>query len=306
MFLSLDLFHIACHCYLASFVIPCCFVGDEHWVSVVDLLSIGAGVGAVVPPVCHLSDCHRLAGGRLAIASKLPSLPPLADRLAPLAALGLGAMHQEGERCRFETVAVVVINNQPCRVSICFCHEHFAIASEETFIDKVVKLTAIASSHVKVGGQHQTNKQWQILAVAVELQIRIVHSNHNPRLKIGGIEEIARLVNSDEFSSFFASFLQLSVDKISTIARLESFNNCFEVVLSVVEDCIVLHLGGCSETTEFGVLTVTNGTLAVLISHSHTEALESTRAGAACRQTENQGAFVKLSVTFGEVKHCSR
>ena len=280
-------------------------LGGFHGSSVVDSISLQAGVGAAVPPVCHLSDCHRLAGGRLAIPSKLPSLPTLADRLAPVAALGLGAMHQQGERCSLETVAVVVINNQTSSVSICFCHEHFAIASEHTFIDQVVELATIACRHVEVRGQLQTNKQWQILAVAVELQIRIVHSNHNPRLKVSCVEEVPRLMNSDEFSRLFASFLQFSVDKISTIARLESFNNCFKVVLAVVENCIILHLGGCSEATKLGVLTINNRTLAVLICNCHREALQSTRAGRTCRQAENQGAFVKLSVTLGEVKHGS-
>jgi hypothetical protein len=263
-------------------------------------------VGALLPPGGQCSDWHSLGGGCLAVASELPSLATGTDGGTPLAALRLGAMHQQGEGCILEAVAVVVINNQPSSVSISFGHEHFAIASEHTFVDQVVKLATIAGGEVEVTGQLQTYKQWQILAVAVKLQVRINLSNHKPRLKIGGIEEVSRLVNSHEFSILFASFLQLGVDEVSTIARLESINNCLKVVLAVVVDCIVLHLGGCSETTKLGVLTVTNRTLAVSISNRHGEALKSTRAGATCRQAEDQGAFVELSVTLGEVKHCLR
>ena len=262
-------------------------------------------MGASCAPLCHWSDCHKLGGGCLVVASKLPSLTASPDRLAPLAALRLGAMHQEGEGCRFETVAVVVINNQPSSVSICFCHEHFAIASEHTFVDEVVELATIAGGHVEVLRQSETNKQGQVLAVAVELQIRIVESNHKPCLKIGGIEEVSRLVNTDEFSILFASFLEFIVDKISTIANPKSFNNCFEVSLSVSVDCIILHLGGCSETTELGVLAINNRTLAVVISNRHGEALKSTGAGAASGKAEDEGALVQLSVALGEVKHRS-
>jgi len=258
-----------------------------------------------VPPLCHWSGCHRLGGGCLVVASELPSLTASPDRLAPLATFRLGAMHQQGEGCRLKTVAVVVINNQPSSVSVCFGHEHFAIASEPLFINEVIILATIASSHVEVAGQSETNKQGQVLAVAVELQVRIVESNHKPCLKIGGIEEVSRLVNTDEFSTLFPSFLEFIVDKISTIANPESFNNCFVVSLSVSVDCIILHLRRCSETTELGVLTIKNRPLAVSISNSHREALKSTRAGAACWQAEDQGAFVELSVALGEVKHGS-
>ena len=279
--------------------------GVGHGVGVVDLFSIEPRWGAGVPPLCHWSDCHKLSSGCLVVASKLPSLAASPDRLAPLAALRLGAMHQQGEGCRLEAMAVVVINNQPSSVSICFCHEHFTIASEHTFVDEVVELATIAGGHVEVLRQSETNKQWQVLAVAVELQIRIVESNHKPRLKIGGIEEVSRLVNTDEFSIFFASFLEFIVDKISTIANPESFNNCFEVSLSVSVDCIILHLAASSEATELGVLAINNRTLAVGAADRHGEALKSTGAGAACWQAEDEGALVQLSVALGEVKHRS-
>ena len=214
-------------------------------------------------------------------------------------------MHQQGEGCRLEAVAVVVINNQPSSVSICFCHEHFAIASEHTFVDEVVELATIAGGEVEVARQLQTNKQGQVLAVAIELQARISLSNHNPRLEIGSVEEVARFVNSDELSILFKSFLKLGVNEPSTIAAPESFNNSSIVCLAVSIDSIVLHLGGCSETTELGVLTINNRTLAVLISNRHGEALKSTGAGAACWQAEDQGALVEFSVALGEVKHRS-
>lgn len=70
--------------------------GVSHGVSVVDLLSIGGGVGALLPPLCHLSDCRSLLDLCLLHLTVRPCC------LAPLAALGLGAMHQESERTLFE------------------------------------------------------------------------------------------------------------------------------------------------------------------------------------------------------------
>ena len=70
--------------------------GVGHGVSVVDLISIGGGAGALLPPVCHLSRWHRLLDLCLLYLTVRPCC------LAPLAALGLGAMHQESERTLFE------------------------------------------------------------------------------------------------------------------------------------------------------------------------------------------------------------
>ncbi len=70
--------------------------GVGHGVSVVDLLSIGGGVGALLPPVCHLSHCHRLLDLCLLHLTIRPCC------LAPLTASGLGAMHQESERTFLE------------------------------------------------------------------------------------------------------------------------------------------------------------------------------------------------------------
>ena len=272
--------------------------GVGHGVSVVDLFSIGAEVGALLPPVCHLSRWHRLLDLCLLDLTIRPCC------FAPVAASGLGAVYQQSEGTFLEAGAILGVYFIPSSDSIILSHEHFSITGEHTFIDQVVELATIGGSEVEVLGQFQTNKQWQVLAVAVELQIRIVESNHNPCLKIGGREEVSRLVNTDELSSFLACFLEFSVKKRSTIARLESINNCLEVVLPVVVDSIILYLRRSSETTELGVLTVNNRTLAVSISNRHGEALESTWAGAASRQVEDHGLLVEFSVAVGEVKHC--
>lgn len=88
-------------------------------------------------------------------------------------------------------------------------------------------------------------------------------------------------------------------------ANSQIINNRLEIVCSSVECPIVLHLGGCSKTTKDGVLAILNRTLAVAINNSKRFAEHSPRAGLACRQIEDQGAFVQLSVTFGEGEHRS-
>lgn len=89
-------------------------------------------------------------------------------------------------------------------------------------------------------------------------------------------------------------------------ANSQIINDRLEIVCSIVECTIVLHLRRCSETTEDGVLAITNRTLAVVINNSERFAEHSTRAGLTCRQVEDQGALVKLSVALGEGEHGSR
>lgn len=89
-------------------------------------------------------------------------------------------------------------------------------------------------------------------------------------------------------------------------ANSQIINDRLEIVCSIVECTIVLHLRRCSETTEDGVLTILDRTLAVGINNSKRFAEHSTWAGLACRQVEDQGAFVQLSVAFGEGEHGSR
>lgn len=89
-------------------------------------------------------------------------------------------------------------------------------------------------------------------------------------------------------------------------ANSQIINDRLEIVCSIVECTIVLHLRRCSETTEDGVLAILDRTLAVGINNSERLAEHSTRAGLTCRQVKDQGAFVKLSVAFGEGEHGSR
>ena len=267
--------------------------------SVADLISLQGGWGHCCPLVCQLSGCHRL------FDLSLLNLTVVSCCFAPLTSLGLCTMNQQSERTILEARLILNVYFKTSSVSISFSHEDFAISREHTFVDEIIELPTIASGEVKVSGQLQTNKQWQILAVAVELQVRIRLSNHNPREQIGGREEVSRLMNSDEFSILFAYFLEFGVNEASTIARLESFNNCLKVVLAVGINSVILNLRRSSKATELGVLTVNNRTLAVSISNRHGEALESTWAGATCWQVEDHRALAKLSVAVGEVKHGS-
>ena len=271
--------------------------GVSHGVSVVDLISIRGGVGALLPPLCHLSDRRSLLDLCLLHLTVRPCC------LAPLAALGLGAMHQESKRTLFEAGAILRIYLETCSDCIILTHEHFTIAREETFVDQVIELPTIGCCEIEILRQFQTHEQGQVLRIAIELEIRIVHCYHHPRLQIGSIEEITRLMNANQFGVLLACFLQRFVDKISTIPFPESFNNLLEVVCSILIHTIVLYLGRSSEATELGVLTITNRTLAVLISNSERQTEESTWAGLACRQVENHGVFVEFGVTVREVKH---
>ncbi len=285
-------------------------VGVGHGVPVVDLFSIGAGVGALLPPVCRLSDWHSLAGVRLAVASELPSLATLADRLAPVAALGLGAMHQEGERFSTETVAVVVINLQPQAGGIIIGHHHFAIASEQTFVDHVVELATVGCSQIEIGRQVSYTKlgeDVQGFAIAIELEIGVHLCNLHPCFKISEAEEVARLMNANQLGVASLEVLQCNVNLIGSVinTHLQVVYNGLQVVCSVVECPIVLHLRRCSEATELGVLGVLNATLAVCINNSKGLAEHSTWAGLACGQVEDQGLGAQLGVAFGEGEHGS-
>lgn len=110
-------------------------------------------------------------------------------------------------------------------------------------------------------------------------------------------------MNSDEFSSFFASFLEFRIDKISTITLTESMNNCLKVVLAVVVNVVVLYLRRCSETAKLREFTITNCALAVVTNNRHRETIESTRAGQSGGQIEDNRLAVKFSVAVREVKH---
>lgn len=127
-------------------------------------------------------------------------------------------MNEQSEGFITEARLILRIYLKTSTVSVILSHEHFAIAREQTLVDQVIELATVGGSKVEVLRESKTNKQREILAVAVELQTRIVESNHNPRLKIGGIEEVTRFMNTDEFCSFFENFLEFSVNKISTIA----------------------------------------------------------------------------------------
>ena len=79
--------------------------GGGHRVSLWLTLEFYSQWGAVAnPPGVQCSDRHSLCSRRLAVASELASLTTLADRLAPVAALRLGAMHKEGKGLVSETV----------------------------------------------------------------------------------------------------------------------------------------------------------------------------------------------------------
>lgn len=80
-------------------------------------------------------------------------------------------------------------------------------------------------------------------------------------------------------------------------------NNCLKVVLAVVVNVVVLYLRRGSEAAELGVLTITNGALAVITQNRHREALESTRAGRSCGHVEDNRLTVKFSVAVRKVEH---
>ena len=247
-------------------------------------------MGALLPPVCHLSHCRRLLDLCLLDLTVRPRC------LAPLTASGLGAMHQESEGTLLKAGAILRIYLETCSDCIILSHEHFTITREHTFVDHAVELATIGGSEVEIVRQFQTYKQREVFRVAVELKVRVVHSNKQPCLQIGGREEVATLVNANQFSVLFACFLQCFVDNISTIAFTQSFNNLLQIVCTILIDTIVLHLRGCGETTKNGVLTITNRTLAVLISNSKGEAIQSTWAGLTCWQVEDHGLLVEFGV----------
>ena len=278
---------------------------------VVDLFSIGAGVGALLPPVCRLSDWHSLGGGCLAVASELPSLATGTNCSTPLAALRLGAMHQEGEGYRTKAVGIIMIHLKSCSLSISLGHEHFAIAREQTFVDHVIELATIACRHVEIRGQvsyTELGEDVKRFAIAIELEIGVHLCNLDPGFKVSETEKVARLVDTNQLSLSGFEVLQCNVDLRCCMINASSqiINDRLEIVCTIEECTIVLHLGGCSETTEDRVLAITNRTLAVVINDSKRLAEHSTRAGLACRQVEDQGAGAQLGVALGEGEHGSR
>lgn len=258
-----------------------------------------------MPPVCRLSDWHSLAGGCLAVASELPSLATLADRFPPLAALGLGAMHQEGERAITEAVAVVVVNLQPQGDGVVVSHDDFTITRERTLVDQIIELATIRCGDIEVFRQVAITKLGEDVkrfAIAIELQIGVHLCNLHPRLQILKREEVARLVNTNQLGVACLKVLQCNVNLLGSVINtsLQVVYNRLQVVCSVVERSVVLHLRRCSETTKLGVLGVLNRTLAVCINNSKGLAEHSTWAGTTSGQVEDQGLGAQLSVALGE------
>lgn len=267
-------------------------------------------MGALLPPVCRLSDWHSLAGGCLAVASELPSLATLADRFPPVAALGLGAMHQQSEGAITEAVAVVVVNLQPQALGVVVGHDDFAITREHTFVDQIIELATIGCSQIEIGGKvsyTELGEDVQGFAIAIELEIGVHLCNLHPCLKISEGEEVARLMNANQLGVACLKVVQCNVNLVGSMinTHLQIIYNGLQVVCSVVECPIVLHLRRCSEAAKLGVLGVLNATLAVSINNSERFAEHSTWAGATSGQVEDQGLGAQLGVAFGEGEHGS-
>ena len=146
------------------------------------------------------------------------------------------------------------------------------------------------------------------LAVAVELKIGVHLCYFNPGFKVSEREKVARLVDTNQLSVSGFEVLQCNVDLRGCVINSNSqiINDRLVIVCTIVECPIILHLRRCSETAEDGVLAILNRTLAVAINNSKRLAEHSPRAGLACGQVEDQGAFVQLSVALGEGEHGSR
>ena len=195
----------------------------------------------------------------------------------------------------------VYINRQTQSISNLHGFDDLGITREVTFVDQVVKLTTIRCCEVEVAGQIQTHKEVQTLRVAIELEGRIRHCNHNPCLQIVCIEEVTRLMNANTFVLLLEVLMQFGVDKVGKVAVLHHIQNLLKVVCPVEENLIVLHLGGCSKATELSVRTISN--LASFRCHNCKRFAEHrTWAGFACGQVEDQGVLVDLCVASGEVQ----
>lgn len=112
-------------------------------------------------------------------------------------------------------------------------------------------------------------------------------------------------MDTNQLSVSGLEVVQCNVDLRGCVINANSqiINDRLVIVCTIVVCTIVLHLTGCSETTEDSVLGVFDRTLAVAINNSERLAEESTWAGATSGQVEDQGLFAQFGVAFGEGEH---
>jgi hypothetical protein len=266
---------------------------------VVSLEPIVAHMGTVSSPLVQVVGLSHLG-----VPAELFRLATFPDRLAPLAALRLRPMHQQGEGAITEAMRIIVIHFQICCNRLGFIHKHLGETLKLTRIDKVIKRTTIRCRHVEIRGQRKIYKQLQRFAVAVELKIGIPLGNFNPSIQISTGEEVSALMNPHQFSVFSAVGLDTFVDKICSRSITQCCNNLIKIALATVENRIVLHLGRCSKATKFSVGTIRNRSLSGGgINTSKGLAEHSTGAGATSGQVKDQGLLAQFGVAFGEVQH---
>ena len=193
-----------------------------------------------------------------------------------------------------------MIHFQANSLSFLIVVNHLAIARENTCIDHMIELAAIACCHEEISRQFQTYKQWQILAVAVELKVRIQLCNCNPGQQICERKEVARLMNPHQLAVFLASRLQAKVQQFHCRIVLDCINNQLQVASPSKEWPIVLCFTGSSKAAKLRLGAINNVALAVVINSSKGQTEQCTWAGLACRQAENQSALAQLGVTVRE------
>ena len=175
----------------------------------------------------------------------------------------------------------------------------------------MIELATIGGSEIEIARQvsnTELGEDVEGLAIAIELEIGVHLCYFNPGFKVSEREKVARLVDTHQLSLSGFEVLQCNVDLRCCVINSNSqiINDRLEIVCTIVECPIVLHLRRCSETAEDCVLAILNRTLAVAINNSKRLAEHSTRAGLACGQVEDQGAGAQLGVALREGEHGSR
>jgi hypothetical protein len=169
----------------------------------------------------------------------------------------------------------------------------------------MIELATIAGSKVEIMGQHKINKQGQILTVAVELNGRISVSYHQPSHQILGIKEVTRLMNPHLSDTFSEIILEAIVKLTSEITLSKVLTNQLQIMLTSFIHLSVLNLAASSEAPKFGLGSIPDLTVAILVNTNHGQALISSRACCARWEIEDQGLIVELVVTFGKLEHGS-